>query len=146
MQLKKVKNITEIHPRLRSKKNVTNLLESNKLFIADYSVLDSIPLHGNFVFYSPQVLFQLSDEGALDLVAILLRSNKTKESHVVTKRSPPNKLLFAKMHVGVADSQVHENMYHFCVHFFMETIDIAANNHLSKNSNKVAVTYKPVSI
>ena len=72
MELRKVRNLYEIHPRLRRRKNVSTLLENKKLFIADYSILDSVPLHGNFVFYSPQVLFRVSDEGDLDLVAILL--------------------------------------------------------------------------
>ena len=42
----------------------------------------------------------VDSEGELDLVAILLRSDKRPgETEVFTKQSPPDRLLFAKMQV-----------------------------------------------
>ena len=111
MHVRKVKSLTEIHQDIRYlkmyDKGVTLSTETfflnQKLFLADYSFLDSISLHRDFVFYSPQVLFYLNHKGSLELFAILLRTNKGPRSHVMTKFSPPNKFLFAKMHVALAD-------------------------------------------
>ena len=64
---------------------------NQKLFLADYSFLDSISLHSDFVLYSPLFLFCLNHKGSLELFAILLHTNKGSRSHVMTKFSPPNK-------------------------------------------------------
>ena len=66
--------------------------------MADYSDLDSLPLNRNFVFYSPQVLpastssltlsqvlLALSPRGSLQLLAILLRTDKLGvQTHLLT--------------------------------------------------------------
>eukprot|EP00090_Calanus_glacialis_P043131 TRINITY_DN7631_c0_g1_i7.p1 TRINITY_DN7631_c0_g1~~TRINITY_DN7631_c0_g1_i7.p1 ORF type:complete len:921 (-),score=153.36 TRINITY_DN7631_c0_g1_i7:68-2830(-) len=138
MHVRKVKSLTEIHQDIRYlkmyDKGVTLSTETfflnQKLFLADYSFLDSISLHSDFVFYSPQVLFYLNHKGSLELFAILLRTNKGPHSHVMTKFSPPNKFLFAKMHVALADAQSHEFVHHLAMHFMMESVAIARNNYL----------------
>ena len=45
--------------------SVPQILVKERLFLADYSELDNIPLHRNFVFYSPQVLLSLDKFGVL---------------------------------------------------------------------------------
>ena len=140
MHVRKVKSLTEIHQDIRYlkmyDKGVTLSTETfflnQKLFLADYSFLDSISLHRDFVFYSPQVLFYLNHKGSLELFAILLRTNKGPRSHVMTKFSLPNKFLFAKMHVALADSQSHEFVHHLAMHLMMESVAIARNNYLGK--------------
>ena len=114
--------------------STSSLFQKKKLFLADYSFLDALPLHRNFVFYSPQVLFFLNSKGSLELFAIHLRTNKHQLSHVITKQSSPNKLLFAKMHAAVADAQSHEFVFHLRIHLMVETIAIARNNYLGKNT------------
>ena len=138
--IRKVRSLKEINKDLRNLvveyKGVTystnGLFQNKKLFLVDYSDLDMLPLHRNFVFYSPQVLLSLNEEGSLELFAIHLRTNKGQPSHVMTKLSPPNKLLFAKMHVAVADSQIHEFAHHLRIHLMVESMVIARNNHLGK--------------
>ena len=140
MHVRKVKSLTEIHqdiPYLKMyDKGVTLSTETfflnQKLFLADFSFLDSISLHRDFVFYSPQVLFYLNHKGSLELFAILLRTNKGPRSHVMTKFSPPNKFLYAKMHVALADCQLHQFVHHLALHLMMEPVAIARNNYLSK--------------
>ena len=110
-----------------------NLFRDQKLFLVDHSTLDSIQLHSDFVFYSPQVLLYLNDEGSLELFAILLRTNKGPHSHIMAKFSQPNKFLFAKMHVALADSQSHQFIHHLATHFCMESVAIARNNCLSRS-------------
>jgi hypothetical protein len=62
-----VRSLSELHKDLQNLEvqiegqalSVNQFLAENKLFLADYSELDRIPLHRNFVFYSPQVLLNL---------------------------------------------------------------------------------------
>ena len=141
MEIQKVKSMTEIHQDIRHLKLYDggimllpkNLFRDQKLFLVDYSTLDSIQLHSDFVFYSPQVLLYLNDEGSLELFAILLQTNKVPHSHIMTKFSQPNKFLFAKMHVALADSQSHQFIHHLATHFCMESIALARNNYLSRS-------------
>ena len=73
MEIKKVKSMTDIHKDIRHLKLYNggvmllpeNLFRDQKLFLVDYSTLDSIQLHSDFVFYSPQVFLYLNDEGSL---------------------------------------------------------------------------------
>ena len=138
MQVRKVKSLTEIHQDIRYLKieyqdrtlSTETFFRNHKLFLADYTFLDSISLHRNFVFYSPQVLLYLNPQGSLELFAILLRTNKGPRSHVMTKLSPPNKFLYAKMHVALADAQSHEFVHHLSMHMMMESVSIARNNYL----------------
>ena len=140
MQIRKVRSIKEVNNDIRNlvikhdgiTYSTDDLLQKKRLFLADYSYLDSLPLHRDFVFYSPQVLFFLNDTGSLELFAIHLRTNKTQQSHVMTKLSPPNKFLFAKMHAALADTQIHEFAHHLRIHLIMESIAIARNNYLGK--------------
>ena len=140
MEIKKVKSMAQIHQDIQNLKlylgGVTlspkKLFLDKKLFLVDYSTLDSISLHADFVFYSPQVLLYLNDKGSLELFAILLRTNKGPQSHVMTKFSPPNKFLYAKMHVALADSQKHQFVHHLALHLMMEPVAIARNNYLGK--------------
>ena len=140
LEIRKVRSLTELHQDIRSlivnyqglTLSTQTLLLKKKLFFVDYSFLDSIPLHQDFVFYSPQVLLYLDERGSLELFAIHLRSNKVPRSHVMTKLSPPNKFLFAKMHVALADAQSHEFDHHLAIHYMMESVAIARNNYLGK--------------
>ena len=140
MQIRKVKSLMEINNNIRNLEieydgvtySTDNLFQKKKLFLADYSFLDSLPLHWDFVFYSPQVLFFLNNDGSLELFVIHLRTNKNQQSHVMSKLSPPNKFLFAKMHAALADTQIHEFAHHLRVHLMMESIAIARNNYLGK--------------
>ena len=140
MEIKKVKSMAQIHQDIRNLKlylggvtlSTQKLFMDQKLFLVDYSTLDSISLHADFVFYSPQVLLYLNDKGSLELFAILLRTNKGPRSHVMTKFSPPNKFLYAKMHVALADCQLHQFVHHLALHLMMEPVAIARNNYLSK--------------
>ena len=135
-----MQKLSEIHQDIRyheiNHKGVTistkTLLLNQKLFLVDYSVLDSVSVNKDLVFYSPQVLLYLNSRGTLELFAILLRTNKGPRSHIMTKTSQPNKFLFAKMHVALADAQVHQFLYHLSIHLMMEPIAIARHNHLSK--------------
>ena len=140
MEIKKVKSMTDIHQDIRHLKLYDgivmllpeNLFRDQKLFLVDYSTLDSIQLHSDFVFYSPQVFLYLNDEGSLELFAILLRTNKGPHSHIMTKFSQPNKFLFAKIHVALADSQSHQFIHHLATHFIMKSVAIARDNYLSR--------------
>jgi hypothetical protein len=93
MEIQKVKSMTEIHQDIRHLKlydggvllSPEKLFLDQKLFLVDYSTHDSIHLHSDFVFYSPQVL--LNKEGSLELFAILLSTNKGPRSHIMTKFS-----------------------------------------------------------
>ena len=114
-----------------------------KLFLADYSFLDSIPLHRDFVFYSPQVLFHLNEKGSMEVIAIHLRTKKEPKSFVMSKSSPPNKFLFAKMHVALADAQSHEFVHHLPIHLMMESVSIARHNHLGKFLERKHSFYLP---
>jgi len=140
LTIKKVQDMSNVHKKLRSltaeidgeELPMDHIMRRGKLFLADYSELDNITLHGTAVFYSPQVLLSLDKFGDLDIIAILLRTNKlTKKTHVLTKASPPNRLLFAKMHVANADAQIHEFHYHLKIHLIMEAIAIGVHNFLS---------------
>ena len=132
--------MSEVHEDIRnltvedknSKKSTETLLKEEKLFLADYSFLDEIPLHQDYVFYSPQVLLSLESDGTLDLFAILLRTNKNQKTYVVTKSSSLNKQLFARMHVGVADTVAHQGVHHLGLHFLMEPVDIGRQKYLGK--------------
>ena len=140
MEIRKVSSLNDLHPDIRSLEisfqgfthTTKTLFHENKLFMADYSFLDSIPLHQDFVFYSPQVLLYLNERGGLELFAIHLRTNKGPRSHVMTQLSPPNKFLFAKMHVALADAQSHQFVHHLAIHLMMESAAIARNNFLGK--------------
>ena len=142
MQIRKVKSLTELNTDIHNLSvkydgltySTRNLFHKKKLFLADYSFLDSLSLNGNLVFYSPQVLFFLNNKGGMELFAIHLRTNKHRNSHVVTKQSPEKKLLFAKMHVALADAQSHQFAFHLRLHFMVEAIAIARNNYLGKNT------------
>jgi len=138
LQIKKVQSLTELHQDIRyhriNHEGVTlsteTLLLNQKLFLVDYSFLDSISLYKDLVFYSPQVLLYLNNRGSLELFGILLRTNKGPRSHIMTRLSPPNKFLFAKMHVALADAQAHEFVQHLPIHLMMESVAIARNNYL----------------
>ena len=140
LHIKKVQRLTELQKDIRYLKinhkggtiSTETLLLKQKLFIVDYSFLDSIPLYKNCVFYSPQVLLYLNNRGSLELFAILLRTNKGPRSHVMTRDSPPNKFFFAKMHVALADAQTHEFVYHIPIHLMIEAVTIASHNYLGK--------------
>ena len=140
MHIRRVYSLIELQPDLHGLEvtykgnslSTASLLRNKKLFMADYTFLDTVSLHRDFVFYSPQVLFSLDNHGSLDLFAILLRTDKGQKSHLITKLSPPNKILFAKMHVSMADAQSHEFMHHLAIHMMMEAVAIARNNYLSK--------------
>ena len=131
--------LKEVHRDLRNltvgkgtrKTSTVSLLKRKKLFMVDYTFLDKIPLHRDYVFYSPQVLLALASDGTLDLFAILLRTNKKKKSHIVTKETSANKLLFARMHVGVADTIAHQAVNHLGLHFMIEPVDIARKRYLT---------------
>ena len=60
----------------------------------------------------------------------------------MTKFSPPNQFLFAKMHVALADAQSHEFVHHFVVHLMMESVAIARNNYLSKTRSSIGIIIK----
>ena len=64
-----------------------------KLFLVDYLIPYPFPV----------ILFSIhpNDDGSLELLAILLRTNKGPRSQVMSKFSPPYKFLYAKMHVAV---------------------------------------------
>ena len=53
----------------------------------------------------------------------------------MTKLSPPNKFLYAKMHVAMADTQSHEFVHHLTIHMMMESVSIARNNYLGMSVN-----------
>ena len=143
MEVKKVKSLTEIQQDIRYLKlefndvtlSTEKLFLNEKLFLVDYSYLDSISLHQNLAFYSPQVLLYLNNKRSLELFAILLRTNKGPRSHIMTKLSPPNKFLYAKMHVAMADTQSHEFVHHLTIHMMMESVSIARNNYLGMSVN-----------
>ena len=138
MEIRKVQSLTEINEDIRNFKinhkgsTVLTLFLKKKLFVADYSFLDSIPLHRDFVFYSPQVLLNLNERGSMEIIAIHLRTKKRPQSYVITKSSPPNKFLFAKMHVALADAQSHEFVHHLPIHLMMESVAIARHNYLGE--------------
>ena len=139
-----MQNLTEIHEDIRrlkiDKKGVTitteKLLKRRKLFIVDYSFLESIPLHKDFVLYSPQVVLYLNKRGSLELFAILLQTNKAPGRHVMTRTSPKNKFLFAKMHVALADGQAHQWVHHLQLHLMIESVAIASHTYLRKLSTR----------
>ena len=139
LTIRKVRSMSEVHEDLQNLEveidgevlSVAQILKKQKLFLADYSELDSIQLNNNSVFYSPQVLLSLDKFGDLDIISILLRTNKQTKSHVLTKASPKNRLLFAKMHVANADAQIHEFPSHMKIHFVMEAIAVGVHNFLS---------------
>lgn len=123
--------------------NVSSLLESKRLFMADYSSLRTLPLVPGSVFYAPQVLFARTSGGNLDLLAIHLSSPHHSTSHLVLEDSPEGRKLFAKMHVSLADAQVHEFPHHLRDHFVMEAFSIARHNSLEEDNHPIGRLLKP---
>lgn len=143
MVIRRVRRLEELRQELRGvrvkvgssyQQDLTPLITSGKLFMADYSDLDSLPLNRDFVFYSPQVLLALDPSGSLQPLAILLRTDKLGvQTHLLTpENSPPGRWLFAKMHVANADAQVHEFLHHLPTHFILEAVALASHNWLGE--------------
>merc|ERR1719334_2419367 len=64
-------------------------------------------------------------------------------SQIFTPESPANRLLFAKMHVAVADTQQQEFSYHLLMHFMVETMAIARYNSLEEGGHIIGKLLKP---
>merc|ERR1712037_662041 len=118
---------------------VRSLLGANRLFVADYSSLETISLVPGNVLYAPQVLFEKTPEGDLNALAILLSSPKAQHHprlvNLVNQDIPFFRRLFAWMHVSLADAQIHEFSHHLRDHFVMEAISIARHNWLEGDHN-----------
>jgi len=138
MVIKKARSMEELPSEMRGLQTklmgrsvtVTELLRQRKLFLADYSVLNSISVHSPL--YAPQVLLGLQD-GQLHLLAIRLASASIQSTHLLTPSSPSNRWAFAKLHVALADVQVHQFVHHRPLHLMMETVAIANNNWLKNH-------------
>jgi len=143
MMIKKVNSLEELHIMLQTlhtwtghrEETMANLIEQERLFMADYSILDiTPPIHHNKALYSPQVLMRLKS-GKLHMVAILLTSQKSGvTTELITPISSPNRWLFAKMHVALADIQAHQFVHHLPLHFMMETVAMANHNWLKDHA------------
>jgi len=135
--VKKVRSFKQLRQDLTALPHVIDIFNKGNLYLADYSQLDDLPLHGNFVFYSPQVLMSSSSNG-LKILAILLRSSKLGvQTHLLQPLiSSPGRWLYAKMQVAVADSQLHEFAYHLPLHQILENVMLASHNHFGEVGNE----------
>jgi len=146
LMVRMVRSLDEIRDEFKNLTNlwgetVRSLLGANRLFVADYSSLETISLVPGNVLYAPQVLFEKTRDGDLNALAILLSSPKAQHSPrlvnlvKVSQDIPDFRRIFAWMHVSLADAQIHEFSHHLRDHFVMEAISIARHNWLEGDHN-----------
>ncbi|XP_035663506.1 polyunsaturated fatty acid 5-lipoxygenase-like [Branchiostoma floridae] len=118
-------------------KTTLQLMEENRLFIVDYAPMLAAPKTPGKCFYAPIVLMYTEKlpgrDGRLKILGIQLTSDKTTNEvySPETAKTHPNKYMFAKMHVMVADSNVHEFLTHLgFTHLTMEPIAVSLHTHL----------------
>jgi arachidonate 15-lipoxygenase len=115
---------------------LTELIADRRLFLCDYEALAPLQRYRDMVFYAPYVLVykQRRHDGRdrLTLAAIQLTRDEDRPNAVYTpNRTPPNRWLFAKMHVACADNQYHQWLFHLgYAHLAMEPVIIAWHNAL----------------
>jgi arachidonate 5-lipoxygenase len=133
---------TKIPPNLRNLtpqgKTVDELIDEKRLFFLDYELLAPLPPHADMVCYAPYVLIykELPDQNnkldkpRLMIAGIQLTREADESKNVVyTPASPPNRWLFAKIHVANSDNQILEFIYHLgFTHLAMEAHAIANHN------------------
>jgi len=150
LMVRMVRSLDEIRDEFKNLTNlwgetVRSLLGENRLFVADYSSLETISLVPGNVLYAPQVLFEKTPDGYLNALAILLSSPKAPHTtprlvNLVKDRPDQTRpdhfqRLFAWMHVSLADAQIHAFSHHMRDHFVMEAISIARHNWLEDDHN-----------
>ncbi|CAM9653605.1 unnamed protein product [Lampetra planeri] len=117
---------------------VPQLLEQGRLFVADYKQLAGLPLlpQDKKKFCAPLVLMfrelqPAQGSSRLMPLGIQLTRHTDRENPVHTPHKNPRRFLFAKMHVGCADNQVHQFVSHLgLTHLLLEPFAVALHNHL----------------
>ncbi|CAH1250203.1 ALOX5 [Branchiostoma lanceolatum] len=118
-------------------KTTLQLMEEKRLFMVDYAPMLAAPKSPGKCFYAPILLMykeMLPDgDSRLNILGIQLTRHKAKNEvySPETAKTHPNKYLFAKMHVMVADANVHEFLYHLgFTHIAMEPIVVSLHANL----------------
>lgn len=109
------------------------LIDEGRLFILDYDLLTGFDLHRDMVFYAPIMLVyrERLEGGAsrLNILGIQLTRHEGDNEVYTAETSPPNRYLFAKMHVACADNQYHQFIFHLgLAHLAMEPVVVAHQN------------------
>lgn len=140
MVIRRVTDICVVPESLRgvtpAGKSLTQLIAQRRLFLCDYEALASLQPYRDMVFYAPYVLVYKEERqhggDRLTLAAIQLTRHDDRPNAVYTpNRTPPNRWLFAKMHVACADNQYHQWLFHLgYAHLAMEPAIIAWHNAL----------------
>uniref|UniRef100_A0A8C4N5P1 Lipoxygenase domain-containing protein n=1 Tax=Eptatretus burgeri TaxID=7764 RepID=A0A8C4N5P1_EPTBU len=111
------------------------LIAEQRLYVVDYKALKDIPLHEDKVFYAPIVLLyrELLPYGCSRLMPLGIQLTRNPgRNEVYTPHSPPNRYLFAKIHVGCADNQLHQFNTHLSLtHLLGEAFCVGVHNNLS---------------
>ncbi|XP_075926043.1 uncharacterized protein LOC116946267 isoform X2 [Petromyzon marinus] len=139
MLIKVCSSVDQVPPDMRcllgQDRTLEELMSERRLFIVDYKALADIPLHQEKKFYAPVVLLYREmcpdGTGRLMPLGIQLTRNPPGKNVVYTRRSPPYRYLFAKIHVGCAENQMHQFVSHLALtHLLMEPFAIAVHNYL----------------
>jgi len=129
------------------KDNLQGLIDENRLFFVSYDELlelSSPPPNGyERAFYAPIVLFELNKARTeLDVMGIQL--DRTDDAKIYTNDDGED-WLYAKIHVGNADSNIHEWVSHLGkTHLTIEPHCIAFHNTLKMKEHKLAPFFAPL--
>jgi len=118
----------QLQPLLQMSSNRSVRHSLSKHFLADFSILSSVPSPPNRPLYAPKVLLKLR-RGSLTPLGILLASPH-RAPITLTPKSPPTRWLLAKLHVSQAMAQVHEFQHHLPLHLLMETVALSTHNKI----------------
>ncbi|XP_078722908.1 polyunsaturated fatty acid 5-lipoxygenase-like [Lampetra fluviatilis] len=139
MLIKVCNSLDQVPPDMRcllgQDRTLEELMSEKRLFVVDYKALADIPLHLEKKFYAPVVLLYREmcpdGTGRLMPLGIQLTRKPPGKNLVYTRRSPPYRYLFAKIHVGCAENQMHQFVSHLALtHLLMEPFAIAVHNYL----------------
>lgn len=115
-------------------KTMEDAMESRRLFIIDYDLLEDCPVKDGHVVCSPIALFYRRDDGKLVPIAIQLFQNKADDNPVFLPSDPKYTWILAKMWFNNADAQYHQAVTHLgYTHLVMEGFAIITHRNLSQS-------------
>ncbi|CAH1791738.1 unnamed protein product [Owenia fusiformis] len=107
-------------------------LDTKKIYIIDYKMLDDITKTDDRYLCAPLGLFYVNSRGKLLPIAIQLEQTPSENNPVFLPSDPEYTWLLAKMWFNNADCNYHQSVAHFgTTHILMEYVCIVTNRQLS---------------
>jgi hypothetical protein len=114
--------------------SLRSLADEHRLYMADYSILEGIPVREGRFMTSPIVLFQVDDADKLMPIAAQLSQKPGPDAPVYTPQDDRWLWTYVKMHCQSADAAYHETAAHLLqTHLVMETFEVSMRRNLGES-------------